>query len=383
MRLVRSAAFSILLPMLAGLPPLAGAAPARGENVPGSPRLAPIFRKEQHKAISRRVGSYVARHSFSGSIVVANGTRVVYAHAFGLRNREEGLPNQTSTPFQIGSISKWITTIAILKLVDQGKLSLEAPITNYLKGYPIGIGHEISLADLLSNMSGLQDRLSTSFINEPAVASSRLTAAEAVALYAQGPLIAKPGSKFDYAHTNWVLVQAIAEQVAGMPLEQLLSQSIFSPLHLTATGVTHGSFERVRSGAIAYESARTNAARELHVIPSFLIPTGTIYSNCPDLIKLAHSVYHGRMLSPASLQRLQEIRYQPEEYALGGRVRTREIRGMRKTLAFEVGSFGGFKALLVHVVDDDVTIVVLNNTNMSEDDLTRLSDDLLTQYYRD
>ncbi len=167
-------------------------------------RPAGIKSEEQRKQIARIARSFAISHAFSGDIVVAKGTRYVYAEAFGWRNREGRLRNRVSTKFQIGSISKWITVIAILKLVDEGKLALDAPITTYLKHYPIDIGGKISLADLLSNMSGLQDHLPTSLINDPAVAASTMSAGQAVELYADGPLVSVPGTTFDYAHTNWV-----------------------------------------------------------------------------------------------------------------------------------------------------------------------------------
>ncbi len=166
-----------------------------------------------------------------------------------------------------------------------------------------------------------------------------------------------------------------------MPLEVLLRRTLFSPLPLKATGVTHGSFATIPAGAVAYESGRVDAIPDLHIIPGFLIPTGTIFSNCGDLIKLARAVYEGSVLSQASLLTLSTVRYPPEDYALGGRVKYVELGGVRKELAFEVGSIGGFKAVLVHIISDDVTVAILNNTNMSEDDLTALSDYLLLGLY--
>jgi len=325
--------------------------------------------------------SLAASHALSGVIVVAKGTSFVYADAFGARNRERGTRNTLSTKFQIGSVSKWITIVAVLKLVDEGKLSLDAPISTYLHDYPIAIGRSLTLAQLLSNMSGLQDRLPTSLINKPGLAASGLSAAQAVKIYAEGPLVSQPGRRFDYAHTNWLLVQAIIEQTTGVPLETALQRSVSVPQRLNATGVTHGSFTHVRSGAVAYESGREGAARELHVIPNFLIPTGTIYSNCGDLVRLAHAVYEGSMLTPSSLRRLTEVQYKPENYALGGRVEYEYLGHVRKAMAFEMGSSGGFKAIVVHVIGDDVTVVILNNTNLSEDELSQLSDTLLTHFY--
>jgi CubicO group peptidase (beta-lactamase class C family) len=330
----------------------------------------------------RAVANSSARSlSFSGVLAVARGGTPIYEQAFGSADRENRHGMDMRTRFQVGSISKWFTAIVALKLVERGHLDLDAPIGRYLDSYPAEIGNRVSVAAVLSNTSGIKDRLPTELINAPSVAASPMTAAEAVHAYAEGPLTFKPGSKFDYSHTNWVLAQAIIERAGGKPFAVLLRDLVINPLGLKSTGVTHGSFEGVPDHAIAYESNAKGAARELHIIPGFLIPTGTIYSDCADLIRTAHGVYNGGLLNAASLKALDTIRWEPENYALGGRVKYRSLGGSKKTIAFEVGSFGGFKAVVEHVIDDDVTVVALNNTNMDEGDLGSLADKLLDAAY--
>ena len=327
------------------------------------------------------VSTFAATARFSGTILLAKGNGVIFEKAIGLANRETNIPNRADTRFQIGSVSKWITVVAALKLVDDGKLSLNAPITRYLKDFPEAIGNQITVSDVLSNMSGLEDRLPTGLINKPDVAASPMRAAEAVKIYAYGPLKTKPGTTFDYAHTNWVLAQAIIEKVARQPLGNFLKKSLFEPLRLRDTGVTRGSFVTIRTGAIAYDSAASDAKRDIHVIPNFLIPTGTIYSSTHNLASLAHAVYETPMLKPATRAALSTVRFIPENYALGGRVRQIVIAGSPKRVAFEIGSIGGFKALLEHVIGEDISVVILNNTNLSEANLSRFGDQLLTLQY--
>ena len=328
-----------------------------------------------------QVSRIVVANGFSGTVLVSRGGKVAYERAVGLADREARKTVTLTTRFQVGSVSKWITVIAALKLVDAGKLSLQAPITRYLKDYPKSIGDRITVADVLSNMSGLKDRLPTSLANDPAVAASTMTAAQAVKLYAYGPLVTKPGSTFDYAHTNWVLAQAILESASGIPLEKLLQGSLFEPFGLADTGVTRGSFIAAPNSAVAYESSAVGAKRDVHILPAFLIPTGTIYSTTHDLARLAHVVYETDALSRSARTSLLKVRYRAEDYALGGRVRRVVLGGHWQTVASEVGSIGGFKAVLVHVVGNDVSVVILNNTNMSQDVLTGIADRMLEVQY--
>jgi D-alanyl-D-alanine carboxypeptidase len=322
--------------------------------------------------VDEAVRSFAREHSFSGVVAVADAGRR-RDWAFGLADRELGTPNTADTRFQIGSISKWITVVALLTLVDDGLLELETPIGAYLAALPADAGRRVTLVHLLSNTSGIEDRLPIELINRPDVAASELSAVDAVREYVRGPLRFAPGSDFDYSHTNWLLVQAIVEAVTGTSLEDVLRERLFEPLELRATGVTHGSFAGVPGGAIAYESAHDDAARKLHVTPGFLVATGKIFSDCRDLVRLSHAVYHDEMLSPRALAALTTVRHVPEDYALGGRVLEATLRRKRRTLALQLGSSGGFKAMVAHVVEDDVTVVALNNANLSQDALTELA----------
>jgi D-alanyl-D-alanine carboxypeptidase len=318
----------------------------------------------------------------SGVVAIARGGRIVREVATGLADRESRRTMKPASRFQIGSVSKWFTALLVLRLVEHGRLDLRSPIGDYLDRYPTAVGSRVRLVDLLSNTSGIRDRLPTAFINRPDVAASALTAAEAVRSYALGPLDFAPGTQFDYSHTNWLIVQAIVERAGGMSIERLLADLVLNPMGLGSTGVSHGSFETVRDHAIAYAGEEPTAPRELHVIPRFLVPTGTIFSDARDLLSAAHQVYNGSFLGASARTELSTVRYAGEDYALGGRVRRRDIAGAARTMAFEVGSFGGFKALLIHLPEADTGVVALNNTNMDEDALSELAISFLDAFLR-
>ncbi len=343
-------------------------------------RTAPAL-KSSLTALGKTTLTFAKQSNFSGNVFVAHGNSILFSESFGTARHDVQVPVDAQTRFQVGSISKWFTTLLVLKLADEHKLSLSRPIAEYLPGYPTAVGDLVTVADLLSNTSGIQDRLPTEMINRPDISASTMSAAKATTIYGYGPLVFRPGTKFDYSHTNWMIVQALIEQVSGKSFEQFFDETLVGPYALADTGVTHGSFVSVSHGAIAYASSAPNAATDVHLGSKFVIPTGTLYSNGNDLIRLAHAVYQGKLLSPASLAALDTVRWKPEDYALGGRVMHRRYDGQSKTLAFEIGSMGGFKSLLVHVIQDDISIVVLNNTNMSEDDLSAFADHLLDQVY--
>ena len=323
------------------------------------------------------IETYVRSHSFSGEILLTDHGDKTFEHAYGLSDHDSKQAITLDTRFQVGSVSKWFVTLTALRLADQGRLDLAAPISRDLPGYPAHVGDQVNLVNLLSNMSGIKDRLPTDYINRPEVAAEALSAREAVDSYALGPLVFAPGTRFDYSHTNWLLVQAILEQASGKALETLLKETVLTPGHLRNTGVTHGDFRSTVHHAVAYASAAPGAPADVHVVPSYLIPTGTIYSTAADLSRLAHLVYETPWLSRTSMDALMKVHDVEEHYAIGGRVMHLKLNEKPVTLAWEIGSMGGFKALLVHVVHEDRTLVILNNTNLDEDELSHFAEAIL------
>jgi CubicO group peptidase (beta-lactamase class C family) len=103
------------------------------------------------------VRTFVARGAFSGVVLVAEHGAVVYEHAFGQANREWGVPNTVATRFRIGSTTKQFTAALVLRLAQQGKLRLDAPIADYLRDYPTPQGRQITLQHLLTHSSGIPD----------------------------------------------------------------------------------------------------------------------------------------------------------------------------------------------------------------------------------
>ncbi|WP_254063361.1 serine hydrolase domain-containing protein [Rhodanobacter sp. L36] len=111
---------------------------------------------------------------------------VALAAAFGVARRDKHVLMDTQTRFQVGSVSKWFTTLLVLKLVDEHKLALDQSITSLLPGYPATVGDSVTVADLLSNTIGIKDRLPTELINRPDMSASSMSAAQATTLYGHG-----------------------------------------------------------------------------------------------------------------------------------------------------------------------------------------------------
>ncbi len=168
--------------------------------------------------LEESLSRFVADNDFNGVILVARNGEVLHHRAYGHADVEAGTPTALTTRYQLGSISKYLASLVVLKLVDEKKLSLTRPISDYLPAYRKDVGGKVTLHHLLSHTSGIPNDIITAYRADRGLAKVELPMATAVERYASGALQFEPGARFDYAHSNWILVRAIIES-AGIRAE--------------------------------------------------------------------------------------------------------------------------------------------------------------------
>lgn len=318
---------------------------------------------------------------FDGVVLVRAGKDgPTVSGAYGLADIAAARPQQVHARFQVGSISKWITSVAVLRLVEQGKLALDAPVRNYLPELPEASAGAVTVRHLLSNTSGIPDGVMAAFKQDKAVGALELTPLEASMRFGAGPSRFAPGSTFDYSVTNWVVTAALVERVTGARFMDVIAQQVFRPAGLRASGFAQPGFDAAPNVALAYGSTPPRALK-MPPTGAFAAASGTVYSTVHDLATLAQAVFDGTMLTAASRAELSRIMVPAQDYALGGRVRTMTLGGVARTVAYESGSTGGYKALLLHVHGGGKTVVILNNTDMAQGELEKAGVALLGSLY--
>jgi D-alanyl-D-alanine carboxypeptidase len=160
----------------------------------------------------------------SAEIAIVRDGRLVLDKAYGKAN--EGLPANPDLPYQIASNSKQFTAMAILLLRDEGKLSLDDPVSKYIPG--ITEGDKITIRELLSHTSGLQDFWPQDYLFSDMTVPT--TPQHIVDKWAKKPLDFEPGTRWQYSNTGYVVAGMIAEKVSGEPLLTFLQQHVFEPL---------------------------------------------------------------------------------------------------------------------------------------------------------
>jgi len=323
------------------------------------------------------VEEFVTRTGFNGVVLVAAHGAVLDLETRGFESFEDRRPTTPATRYQLGSISKWITTLLVLRLVDEGQLSLEAPIGRYLPGITIPAGDRVTLHHLLSHTSGVPNDIIAAYQADPSVLERPLSTPDAIRAYAGGVLAFEPGSRFDYSHSNWILVKGILESVTGHPFAEDVRRLLTGPLHLEDTGVFSGDGSTVPHLARAYDCGEGEPRPVTAAFPDYLACAGGIYSTATDLFALLEALYGGELLSADSLRRLDTVWVEDEGYAYGGRVRSLELAGRPERVLWHSGSNGPSKSRVSRVLSDGTTVLTLSNTGAPPEETGALTERVL------
>ena len=165
--------------------------------------------------------------------VVQDG-KIAYVQAYGSARLDPQTTATAAMRYSIGSISKQFTAAAMLMLAEEGKLSLDDPVSKYVPG--LTEGDQVTIRELLSHTSGYQDFWPQDYV--PPLMLKPITADQIMDMWARKPLDFQPGTKWQYSNTNYVIAGAIVEKVSGMPLLEFLSQRVFTPLGMKSVADT-------------------------------------------------------------------------------------------------------------------------------------------------
>ena len=315
------------------------------------------------------VDAYHARGEFSGAVLVARAGEVVYEGAVGLANREWSVPNGPATRFRIASVTKQFTALLVMRLVEAGRLDLDAPISEVLPYYRADTGARITVRQLLHHTSGLPEEV-TSFDQIDDVLSVVDDVPERIRRFCSGDPSFEPGSRFEYSNTDYLVLGAILEQLHGKTFETVLREEILDPLGMDATGLE--SFEAVvPNRATGYVRVGDRFERRLHFGKLAWAAAGMV-STVGDLFRWNRALMGHELLS----EEWTRVMFTPrpagsstDNYAaLGSWVYSRPLPGSdrRPRLVERRGYIAPFTALNVLVPEDGHCIVLLANVDPAD-----------------
>ena len=310
-------------------------------------------------------GSFTEETPGAAAMVIRDGV-VVHARGYGLADREKKLVFTRETPVRLASVTKQFTCMAILKLAEQGKLSVGDPVRKHL---PVlgRFGDGVTIRHLMHHTSGLPDyyaELGRRKDNPPSGDDDPLfTGVDAASLYKTwGTTTSPAGSKYAYSNPGYELLALIIEKASGLTLGEYLDRHVLAPSGMS-TAVLRDRPERVIPGrAIGYRRTRGGGfKRHDHHWLNWMVGSGCLYASLDDFYYWDQALEHDRLVSAAA----KAAAYTPARlndgsstgYGFGWRIA--EHLGRRQVS--HGGSWVGFRTHISRYPDDHVTIVVLSN----------------------
>jgi D-alanyl-D-alanine carboxypeptidase len=277
----------------------AGAAQAQAE----APQIPPAVAAQ----IDALVAEYVPNALPGLQLAVGRGGTVLYARAYGAADVRAGVAMTAATPVKIGSVTKQLTAAALLKLQEQGKLSLADPLSRWtpeLRYQP-----DPTIAEVMGMVAGIpgaekdpDDLLLGSVpavLQEPPIARDKLFAN----LQARG-LFAPPGTAYDYSNAGYIVLGRVIERASGQPLEAAFTQLLFKPAGMSASYML-GQQPRPGAAVGHYRVKPGDAWRVCPDLNSGFDATGGVVSTASDMVRWDGALKSGAVISAASLARMR------------------------------------------------------------------------------
>lgn len=342
------------------------------EPAPGSPDAA---------ALESLIASWVRETGFNGVVGIAHLDRMIVNHASGTADWETGRALTPDSVFQTGSVGKFFAAIVAFAMAERGLVDLDAPISTYLPDYRADIASRVTLAHLLTSRSGINGSYGPvmggiigQLQADPDAALESLVEFatpmdEGIENYASGDLKFEPGSEFDYANANWVLVHRILENAAGKNFETILRRYVFDPAGMTGSGVFVGDLTST-SPAVANVAIGQNLESEQHN-GDYPLPTligGGSFTTAQNMVRLMHALYGGELLNADSLARFSTVETPEEGYAYGGRI-SPDDDDPAILYSMQSGSNGATNMVTVHEIGGDYSYVLLSNNADEQSDM--------------
>jgi D-alanyl-D-alanine carboxypeptidase len=312
------------------------------------------------------------RHIPGASVAVVREGKVVLARSYGQANVELSVPVRRGSVFKLASVTKPFTAMAIMMLVEEGKISLDGRIAAYLPNLPAQWG-KVTVRQALSHTSGLADYFQSPRWSWRWSWRQELTPEEFIEFTSGTPPLFAPGEGIKYGNTGYYLLGMVIEKVSGKPYGQFLAERIFQPLNMTSTrrDTRTGIVPNRVEGYTFKDGTLQNAE---YTSETWAYSEGGVISTASDLAKWEAALITEKLVKRASLEQMwTPVRLnngklaiigdngagKPNYYGLGWYIS--EHRG-RKIL-LHPGDKPGFSATFTRFVEDKLTVILLCNNS--------------------
>ena len=319
------------------------------------------------REIEALVKDLVDSDEFSGAVIVARGEDIVFQGAWGLASRAFRAPNRVDTKFNLGSMNKMFTAVAVSQLAQQGKLDFEHTVGMHIPDWPsASVRDKVTIHHLLTHTSGMGSYFNEAY--QKAAKEQFRKVRDYRTLYAEEPLSFEPGSKWSYSNSGFMLLGEIVEAVSGKDYFDYVRENVTGPLGMNDTDCYEMDRD-TENLAIGYtkEGAYPLPAGEkwnnlyLHVVKGG--PAGGCFSTVSDLLKFASGLRGGKLLDGRHTAAMTEGKVAPDrekpdsKYAYG--ISERTVGSER--IVGHGGGFMGINGQLDIYWSSGYTVAVLSN----------------------
>lgn len=259
---------------------------------PAGPELGAELTAGTLEELGRELEGFAEDDRFSGVVLVATGEDLQFWNAYGPADRDDGRPNRPETRFDIGSIYKIFTCVAVLRLVQDGRLALGDPVGTYLDGFDPTVAGRVTVEHLLRHRSGLGDYLSHSEFEADPERFRR--PADYLPLARRQEPAFEPGTRSRYSNMGFVLLGSIIESVTGRDYHEVVDEVVFRPAGMVTAGPSGGP-----DGARRYHHMPDGWMPVDSEYPEVASPAGGGFAAAVDLHRFAQALLDHRLLDPA------------------------------------------------------------------------------------
>ena len=304
------------------------------------------------------------KHIPGAAVAVLRNGKVEMMNGYGLANIEQNKPVTPNTEFQIGSTTKPFTAMAIMLLVEDGKILIDEKASKYLVWLP-EIYRDITVRQLLTHTSGVRSDLRTANVDNFSLSEFKKRLATAPASF-------KTGEKWEYANTGYILLGMILEAVTGKSYGEFLEESIFKPLGMNNTKYNEPTGS-LKNGAIGYDWQDDIYQPSPYFAGGY--SAGAISSSLTDLAKWEQALTKRKLLKQSSYEQIWtpisfnngrnsfDFRGELTGYGFGWFLTS--YKGHK--LFTHSGTVSGFSSAIYRFVDDKVTFIVITNSKAGAD----------------
>ncbi|MEQ9375541.1 MAG: serine hydrolase domain-containing protein [Imperialibacter sp.] len=320
-------------------------------------------KKELEGKLDELFESYTQYNRFVGNVLVSKNDKIIYQKSFGYADLEEGRTNSEKSIFSIASLTKSLTAVGIMKLVEAGKLTLETPLSTYFPHFMPEYSDQITIQHLLNNSSGMQANIGRvdDAGNGLMPGIEEVTIDELLEKFRDSKLNFEPGTAYEYNNFGYLLLANIIEKVSGTSYADFMEQAVFKPAGMKNTAAT--TFKNVGQMAYPYFGLGMETF-ERFTTPfhtSWLMGAADVTSTTIDLYKFMQALDNGTLLEPTSVAQLY-TRSQSmgvNEMASGLGWVTDQKEGEK--WVYNSGLLPGYVSMMGSLPAQDIKVIILSN----------------------